>query len=142
MVLAVAVTAVGPRARLAFAGLAMLSALALWWASPRTLFAIQNWGILRCLFDLFVGALAYTLRDALRLRRPAATAAEAASLLAVAAVVALAPQAFGACAASLVFGAAIALFSHGRGALSDLARARRPRASAGGRSRSTCCTCR
>ncbi|MBE7204805.1 MAG: acyltransferase, partial [Parafilimonas terrae] len=124
LVLALTVLAAGPRARLVFAGLAALAALALWWVSPRTLFVIQNWGIVRCLFDLFIGCLAYTLRDALRFGRAGATAAEIAALLAVLAVVALAPQGFGACAASLVFGVAIALFSHGRGALSDLARAR------------------
>lgn len=124
MVLAVAVMIAGPRARLVFAGLAAVFALALWWVSPRTLFAIQNWGIVRCLFDLFVGALAYTLRDALRLPRAGATAAEAVALLATVALVALAPRGIEACAASLVFGLAIALFSHGRGALSDLARAR------------------
>jgi peptidoglycan/LPS O-acetylase OafA/YrhL len=99
-----------------------LSALALWWLSPRTLFVIQNWGIVRCLFDMFVGCLAYTLRDAVRLPRAAATPAEAAVCLALLALVALAPQGIAACAASLVFGLAIALFSQERGALSDAAR--------------------
>ncbi|AWN49594.1 hypothetical protein DK419_27330 [Methylobacterium terrae] len=122
MVLALTVMAAGPRARRVFAALAALSALALWWLSPRTLFVIQNWGIVRCLFDMFVGCLAYSLRDALRLPRAAATTAEAAAGLAMLALVALAPQGIGACAASLAFGAAIALFSQGRGALSDVAR--------------------
>ncbi|TNC12088.1 acyltransferase [Methylobacterium terricola] len=122
--LALTVMIAGPRARLVFATLAATLALALWWVSPRTLFVIQNWGIVRCLFDLFVGCLAYTLRDALRLPRAAATVAEAAAAFAVVAVVALMPQGIEACAASLAFGIAIALFSHGRGALSDLARAR------------------
>lgn len=122
MVLALTVMAAGPRARRVFAALAGLSALALWWLSPRTLFVIQNWGIVRCLFDMFVGCLAYGLRDAVRLPRAAATPAEAVVCLAMLAVVALAPQGIGATAASLVFGLAIALFSQERGALSDAAR--------------------
>ncbi|KMO31054.1 hypothetical protein VQ03_27815 [Methylobacterium tarhaniae] len=126
LVLAATVMAVGPRARLAFAGGAAAGALALWCLSPRTLFVIQNWGIVRCLFDLFLGCLAYTLRDALRLPRPAATGAEAVACLALPALVLLAPAGPVGYGASLVFAAAIALFSHQRGAVSDLARARLP----------------
>lgn len=126
--LAATVLAVGPRARLAFAGLAALSALALWWVSPRTLFAIQNWGILRCLFDLFLGCLAYRLRDLVRLPRPAATPAEILALLALPALVLALPQGPLGYGASLVFAAAIALFSHQGGAVSGLARARAPQA--------------
>ncbi|QRE74516.1 acyltransferase family protein [Methylobacterium aquaticum] len=128
IVLAATVLAVGPRARLAFAGLAALSALALWWVSPRTLFAIQNWGILRCLFDLFLGCLAYRLRDLVRLPRPAATAAEILALVVLPALVLALPQGPLGYGASLVFAAAIALFSHQGGAASGLARARAPQA--------------
>lgn len=126
LVLAATVMAVGPRYRPVFAGLAALSALALWWVSPRTLFVIQNFGIVRCLFDLFLGCLAYTLRDALRLPRRFATPAEILALLALPTLVLLlspGPLGYG---ASLVFAAAIALFSHQGGAVSDLARARVP----------------
>jgi peptidoglycan/LPS O-acetylase OafA/YrhL len=122
LVLALTVMAAGPRARLVFGAIAALSALALYAVSPRTLFAIQNWGILRCLFDMFVGCLAYTLRDTLRLPRGAATAAETLAAAALLALVALAAPGPGAYAASLVFGAAIALFSHEQGALSGVAR--------------------
>ncbi|WP_279359769.1 acyltransferase family protein [Methylobacterium indicum] len=123
LVLALAVMAAGPRARLVFAGLAGVSALALWWLSPRTLFVIQNWGIVRCLFDMFLGCLAYTLRDAVRLSRGGATIAETAALLAVALLVAATPPGPLAYGASLVFAASIALFSHQRGAVSEAARA-------------------
>ncbi|SFU68250.1 Peptidoglycan/LPS O-acetylase OafA/YrhL, contains acyltransferase and SGNH-hydrolase domains [Methylobacterium sp. 174MFSha1.1] len=126
LVLAAIVMAAGPRRRLVFAGLAGASALALWWVSPRTLFVIQNFGIVRCLFDLFLGCLAYTLRDALRLQRRLATPAEILALLALPALVLLSspgPLGYG---ASLAFAAAIALFSHQGGAVSDLARARGP----------------
>ncbi|TGD93270.1 acyltransferase family protein [Methylobacterium nonmethylotrophicum] len=126
LVLALVVMAAGPRARLVFAGLAALSALALHAVSPRTLMVIQNWGIVRCLFDMFIGCLAYTLRDSLRVTGPAATAAEAAAAAAMLALVALATPGPGTYAASLVFGVAVALFSHERGALSGLARGRLP----------------
>lgn len=124
--LAATVLAAGPRARLAFVGLATASALALWWVSPRTLFVIQNWGIVRCLFDLFLGCLAYGLRDAVRLPRPAATRAEILAVLALPALVLMLPQGPLGYGASLVFAAAIALFSHQRGAVSGLARAQAP----------------
>lgn len=126
LLLALTVMAAGPRARLVFAALAGASALALWWLSPRTLFVIQNWGIVRCLFDMFLGCLAYTLRDAVRLPRPAATAAETGAVLAVALLVATMPAGPLAYGASLVFAASIALFSHQRGAVSGLARAGLP----------------
>ncbi|AWB24070.1 acyltransferase [Methylobacterium currus] len=126
IVLAATVMAAGPKARLAFAGLAVSSALALWWLSPRTLFVIQNWGIVRCLFDLFLGCLAYTLRDALRLPRSAATLAESLAALALPALVLVLPQGPLGYGASLIFAVAIALFSHQRGAVSDLARTRLP----------------
>ncbi len=126
IVLALTVLAAGPRARLVFAGLAALSALALLWLSPRTLFVIQNWGIVRCLFDLFLGCLAYRLRDRVRLPRPAATGAEILAVLALPALVLVLPQGPLGYGASLVFAAAIALFSHQRGAVSGLARGRLP----------------
>ncbi|MGF3026458.1 acyltransferase family protein [Methylobacterium aquaticum] len=126
IVLAATVLAVGPRARLVFAGFVLLGAVALWSLSPRTLFVIQNWGIVRCLFDMFLGCLAYTMRAPLRLPRPAATAAEILAVLALPALVLLLPQGPVGYGASLVFAAAIALFSHQRGAVSGLARARLP----------------
>ncbi|GJD61675.1 acyltransferase family protein [Methylobacterium frigidaeris] len=126
IVLAATVMAAGPKGRLVFAGLATLSALVLCWLSPRTLFVIQNWGIVRCLFDLFVGCLAYTLRDHVRPPRGVATAAEILAALVLPALVLLLPQGPGGYGASLAFAAVIALFSHQRGAVSDLARARIP----------------
>lgn len=122
LALACTVMLAGPRARWTFAGLALLAALALHAASPGTLFAIQDWGILRCLFDLFVGCLAYCLRDAVRVPDRWAGRAEALALALLLAVVGLVPPGNWAYGAPLVFGAAIALFSHGRGAVSAVAR--------------------
>ncbi|MGX7707101.1 acyltransferase family protein [Methylobacterium sp. Gmos1] len=126
ILLAGIVMVAGPRHRLVFAGLAGVSALALWWSSPRTLFVIQNFGIVRCLFDLFLGCLVYTLRDGLRLPRRAATPAEILAILVLPALVLLLPQGPLGYGASLAFAAMIALFSHQGGAVSDLARTRVP----------------
>nr|WP_281276972.1 acyltransferase [Methylobacterium radiodurans] len=128
LVLAGTVMLVGPRAHRTFAVLALLSALALHAASPGTLFAIQDWGILRCLSDLFVGCLAYGLRDALRLPEAWAGWVEAAALALLLAVAALVPPGGWAYGAPLVFGAVIALFSHGRGPVSAAAQGAVPQA--------------
>ena len=122
LILAGVVMLVGPGARWAFAALALLAGLALHAISPNSLFVIRDWGILRCLFDVFAGCLAYGLRDAARVPPRLASASEAAALAASLAVVALAPPGGLAYGAPLVFAVAVGLASHGRGLLSALAR--------------------
>lgn len=128
LVLAGTVMLAGPRARWVFAGLALLAALALHAVSPRTLFAIEDWGILRCLFDLFVGCLAYCLRDAARAPDGGAGWAEAGAIGLLVAIPALVPPGDWAYGAPVAFGAAIAVLSHGRGPVSAAARRGLPQA--------------
>ncbi len=125
-VLAAVVLIFGPRRGWVFAAAALAAGLALYHFSPETLFAVEDWGFLRCLFDMFVGCAVYVISARMPAPMGGATGLEAAMLAAAVAFVVLVPEGALAYAAPLLFGAVILVFSFERGALSRAARASIP----------------